>query len=257
MTGFEQAFEDTEKAASSAVVSAGALVKLARKVQKAAQQGRIGDVKRAQRDLAAAGSDLRQAVANVIEAWPFGEEDEEQYFKEHYARELRYAAEELGLDIYEQDGKLISYPSIVRVLPARRAITIGGKQVSAIRPGYVARLLLDSRNKPVRHKSDAFLEALYRVYSDIEQGEVGRVVPLARIYKLFTSLPGAGREYDKTDFGRDLYLLDVNGPRRTKKGSAISFPASSGTRGRSGLFSFVGPDGQEVRYYGIRFTQSE
>lgn len=194
MTGFEQAFEDTEKAASSAVVSAGALVKLARKVQKAAQQGRIGDVKRAQRDLAAAGSDLRQAVANVIEAWPFGEEDEEFHLREHYARELRYAAEELGLDIYEQDGKLISHPSIVRVLPARRAITIGGKQVSAIRPGYVARLLLDSRNKPVRHKSDAFLEALYRVYSDIEQGEVGRVVPLARIYKLFTSLPGARRE---------------------------------------------------------------
>lgn len=34
---------------------------------------------------------------------------------------------------------------------------------------------------------------------------------------------------------------------------AVSFPASTGTR-RSGLFTFVGPDGQEARYYGISFT---
>lgn len=255
MTGFEQAFEGAEQAADAAVAAAGGLVKLARRAQKAAQQGRIADVKRAQQEIETALGEVRRAVADVAASWPFADADEESHLRDHYARELRSAAEAVGLDIYEQDGRLIAHPSIVRILPARRAITIGGKRVSAIRPAHVARLLLENRSKPSRHRSDTFLESLYRVYADIEEGRLGRVVPLARIYRLLTSLPGAAREYDKTDFGRDLYLLDANGPRCTKKGAAVSFPASSGTRGRSGLFSFVGPDGQEVRYYSIRFTQ--
>ena len=83
-----------------------------------------------------------------------------------------------------------------------------------------------------------------------------RVVPLARIYRLLTSLPGAGRDYDRTDFARDLYRLQANGPMRTRKGAAVSFPASSGTRqAKRDLFTFVGPDGQDVVYYGIRFTK--
>ena len=43
-------------------------------------------------------------------------------------------------------------------------------------------------------------------------------MPLDRIYRLFTSLPGSSREYDRTDFARDLYILDTNGPKRTKQG---------------------------------------
>ena len=80
-------------------------------------------------------------------------------------------------------------------------------------------------------------------------------MPLDRIYRLLTSLPGINREYDRTDFARDLYNLDSSGLRRTRSGASVSFPASTGTRRPRGLFSFVGPDGRDVEYYGVRFTE--
>ncbi len=85
-------------------------------------------------------------------------------------------------------------------------------------------------------------------------GNQGRVVQLERVYRLFTSQPGSEREYNRTDFTRDLYLLDRDGPKTTKRGLRVSFPASSGTRGSQGIFSFVAPDGQVVTYYGIQFS---
>ena len=83
-----------------------------------------------------------------------------------------------------------------------------------------------------------------------------RVVPLERIYKLFTSLPGTRREYATTDFARDIYRLETSGQTTTRSGASVSFPASTGTRSAKGLFTFVGPDGQDVQYYGVRFTEA-
>ena len=79
-------------------------------------------------------------------------------------------------------------------------------------------------------------------------------MPLARIYEIFTSLPGSSREYDKTEFARSLYFLESNGPSHTKSGARVTFPSSTGTRSASGTFPFVGPDGQVITYYGIQFS---
>ena len=73
-----------------------------------------------------------------------------------------------------------------------------------------------------------------------------------------TALPGTARDYDRSDFARDLYILDSEGPHTSRKGAEVSFPSSTGTRRRSAdLFSFVGPDGDSVEYYGIRFSGAE
>lgn len=260
MSGFEQAFGDVEQAAASAISSAQGLVALARKMQKAARDGHIAGVKRTQSELDAALGELREAVTAAVESWPLAEDDEQRYLEDGYAEELRAAAERQGLKVYERDGKLISYPSIVRVLPGDRAVRVDGKKVAALRPSRLAGLLLKNQTKPGRFRPDRFLEALHTVYAEIVRHEApglaagdGPVVPLARVYKLLTSLPGAGREYDRTDFARDLYSLEVEGPRRTRKGAVVDFPASTGTR-RSGFFTFIGPDGQEARYYGVSFT---
>ena len=45
-----------------------------------------------------------------------------------------------------------------------------------------------------------------------------------RVYRLFTSLPGSDREYNRTDFTRDLYLLDRDGPKTTRRGLRVTFP---------------------------------
>ena len=267
MVSFEQAFSDTERAADSTLKSAADLVKQVRALKKAAQTGNIAAVKRSQDRLDEALGALRQEGANATSSWPFDDDDEKQYLNDHYADELRHAAEELGLDIHERDGHLISHPSIVRILPGERAVRVDRKKVSNIRPSHLAAFLLANQNKSSGFRPNRFLESLYAVYSDIVSEESSgrtvmpltvRVVPLARIYRLLTSLPGSSREYDRSDFARDLYILDANGPHRTRSGAVVSFPSSTGARRRSSdLFSFIGPDGQGVEYYGLRFTEGD
>ncbi len=262
MDSFEQAFSDTERAAISTQKSATALVNLAKQLQKAAKEGNITAIKRLQDRFNSDLDVLRQEVANAVKTWPFKDEEEEKYLSGEYTEELRSAAEEKGLAVHERDGRLISHPSIVRVLPSDRAVRIDRKQTSNIRPSHLVDLLLANQKKPARYPSARFLEALYNVYSDIVKEsssdrmlkDSGQVVSLERIYKLFTSLPGSQSEYNQTDFARDLYVLDANGPKHTRKGATVDFPSSTGARRARGLFEFVGPDGRSVAYYGIRFT---
>ena len=264
MDNFEQGFRDAERAADSTLKSATDLVKLARQLQKAAKDGNIAAVKRTQSRLDDALGNLRQAVVNAVESWPFDDGEEEQYLKDSYTTELRRAASEQGLEIHERDGQLISYPSIVRILPGERAVRIDRKKVSTIRPSYLTGILLQNQEKPRRYPAGRFLEALYQVYSELAKedssdrlmmGGPGRVVPLAKIYRLFTSMPGSGRDYTPMDFARDLYQLETSGVTKTKSGATVSFHAAAATRGTKGVFTFVGPKGQDVQYYGVRFTK--
>lgn len=266
MDSFEQAFSDTERAATTTRLSAEKLVSQAKQLQKAAKEGNIAAIKRVQSRLNSDLDALRQEVVNTVEIWPFGEEEEEQYLNNRYSAELCRAASAKGLAIQERDGRLISHPSILRVLPRARAVRIDKKQTSTIRPSYLAELLLKNQKKGSRYQSGAFLESLYSVYSRLSRedsqgrlvkGSQGRVIPLDIIYEMFTSRPGENREYNRTDFARDLYFLDINGPKRTRRGATVDFPSSTGARRASGLFSFVGPDGQDVQYYGVRFIEKD
>ena len=259
-TSFEQACHDTETAAASTLKSARNIVKLVNALQKAAREGNVGDLRKNAEKLESDLVSLRQEVANAIASWPFRDEEEEAYLREHYAAELRERAAENGLDIHERDGLLISHPSIVRVLPGNRAVRIDKKLVRTLRPSHLAGILEANQRKPPRFKSPTFLKALHERYLVLAKAEPprldrhGPVVPLARIYEAFTSLPGSTSEYGRTDFARDLYFLDRDGPAETRTGAHVSFPASSGVRSAKDTFPFVGPDGQVVTYYGIRFV---
>ena len=266
MVDFEQGFRDAERAATTMLAAVGDLSKLARQLQKAAREGSINSMRRAQERLDGALASVSQATSNVTRSWPFEDSDEEQYLNDGYADELRRVASERGLKIHERDGRLVSHPSILRILPGDRAVRVDKKRVSTIRPSYLADLLLENQKKAGRYESARFLESLYNVYVEIVRdlsadlagsGGFGTVVPLDRIYRLFTSLPGSSRDYDRTDFARDVYLLDVNGPRSTRKGATVSFPSSTGARTAKGLFTFVGPDGSDAAYYGIRFSRGD
>ena len=263
MSSFELAFNDTERAAASTIKSAASLGKLAKRLEKAAKEGNIAAIKRAQGELGNAVKALAQEMDNAVKVWPFQDDEEERYLRDDYAAELRAMAAQKGLTIYERDGRLVSHPSMVRIQPGDRAVRIDRKKVSTIRPSHLVSLLLENQKKPGRFGSGPFLESLYEVYSELIREDdsdrlvrgTSRVVPLERIYKLLTSLPGSSREYDRTDFARDLYLLETSGPTKTKSGATVSFPASTGTKSGRGLFTFVEPDGRDVLYYGVRFTE--
>ena len=108
-------------------------------------------------------------------------------------------------------------------------------------------------------RPETFLEALYKAYLIIvgrersgrliNDRESGQVILLLRVYEVFTSLPGSNREYDRTDFARDLYFLESSDARQVKAGARVSFPVS-----RQAALSFVGPDGKLITYYGIQFA---
>ena len=263
MSSFELAFNDTERAAASTIRSAAGLGKLAKRLEKAAQEGNIAAIKRAQGELGNAVSQLAQEVDNAVKIWPFHDDEEEQYLRDGYADELRGVAAQQGLTVRERDGRLIASPSIVRVLPSDRAVRIDRKQSSTLRPSTLVNLLLENQKKRGRYRSDAFLESLYRVYLGLEdssdrlmRGNQGLVVPLSKIYDMFTSRPGSAREYTPTDFARDLYMLDRSGVTRTRSGASVSFPTSTGARSAN-LFTFFDQDGRDFPYYGIRFDKAD
>ena len=245
MKSFEAGFDSVERTAKSTKESASQIGKIATRLEKAAQKGEINAM---HRELAALDSSLgalRQQAANAQEAWPFQPEEEANYLLNGYLSELDQVASKKDLlKTHLQDGRLIAHPSIVRTLPPNRAVRVDKRQVSTIRPSYLAQVLAKNQKKPARFNSAAFLEALYDDYklvARLQSGSPQRIlsdgrgptVPLRRIYQALTSLPGISRDYDSTEFARDLYNLDRSG-LRTRSGAEVFFHST-----RQGGFQFI------------------
>ena len=263
MVNFERAFDDVTENCDRALEATKALSRQITQLRKASKDGNIAAMKRVQARLAETLNGLTDPVNSAADAWPYCDEQETQHLRDGFAAELRSVASEKGLTVYERDGNLISSPSIVRVLVGEKAVRIDRKKVSAIRPSHLTNVLLKAQKNPPRSRPQPFLEALYKVYQALTResssrpigGTVASVIPLARIYELFVALPGVRRDYTATDFARDLYQLDRSGVNTTRSGATVTFPASTGARSARNLFTFVGPDGAEVKYYGIRFIE--
>lgn len=271
VTRFEQVLGKATRAAETAVKSASDVAKSARKARKAALVGDIAAIGRCPADLDKTIDALSQAVATLEQAiscaveWPVVPTEEQPSFANRYSAELREAAAADGLGIHERDGALISYPTVIRVGPDRSLI-VNQKKIRTVRPSHVISLLRAEQAKVGQYRPERFLDSLYLIYEDILRDHKKRLLEtgsmptmaLSRIYKHLTALPGASRGYTKTDFARDLYVLDSTGPKRAKKGKGpeVIFSGSSGTRATKDYFSFVGPDGYESKYYGIQFVEA-
>ena len=265
MVTFEQGFAAVETAADAAEVAARKLAVTARRLRKAAQEGTLTKLRRETEQLTEALSAVGERVARAAASWPFDESQEPGYLKEQYADEFRAAAAAIGLHVTDRDDALVCSPSIIRLLPADRALKVDAKKRAAIRPSRLA-ADLDAMQQRMRPKSDRqqqlFLEALYKTYKVIRGTRRGdslfdsaRVVPLADVYAVFTSLPGTRSQYTKTDFARDIYLLDSSEMATTRSGAQVSFPFSTAGRTNSNVFSFVDRNGNVIRYYGVQFTE--
>jgi len=264
MTSFEQAFSQVEAAAVATTTAATQVASIAKQIRKAAKDGNIGGMKKAEARLTESLSRLRQEVENASSSWPYKDEEEHSYLAEDFSEELRSTAKEMQLDIFERDGVLISYPSTVRILADEGAVRVDRKKVSSIRPSRLVSELLANQKRGPRFRPQVFLDALFKAYNIISRpqdkgamfgdGANAPVVPLDSIYEVFTSMPGSTREYDRMDFARDIYFLDSGDIRATRSGAQVSFPISTAARAGRKIFSFVGPDGNLINYYGIQFT---
>jgi hypothetical protein len=256
LSTFEQGFVEMEKAADATIRAAKALISNATLLVRVANDGDVSRMRKIVDHLDLSLSTLTQEVANVRGAWPFSAGEEEQYLRERYGVELLQQAKLQGVQISKWDEALVAYPSLLRIIPSERAVKVDRTKTQNLRPSKIVGLLKRTQTTKTRMRSETFLEVLYQAYCLIVGNtETGTTVLLAQIYKVLTILPMLGHEYDKSEFARDLLMLDRSGVRTTKTGLSFSLPAATGTKGSKDIFTSVGPDGVIVTFYAINFSK--
>jgi hypothetical protein len=254
---FEAALAATERGVDSALRSAGAATRELRKALVGARSGQVRDLRRA---LAAAESAANALVDEARAARAGFDFDEQSYLADgRYAKELLAMAATSGVTMFEEDERLLCYPSLVKVIPGDAAVEIDKTRERRLRPSVLVRLLGDRQGRAPRFKADAFLESLGSAYELVvtrDGKKADAVVRLIDLWAVLTMLPGQAREYTKQEFARDLYLLDQAGATRTRAGRVLRWSASTGTKG-TGVLTTVARGGQQQRYWGVSFSASE
>lgn len=235
----------------AATKAVGTLTRELRKARAAALVGQVRDLRRTLESTRALTADVTAAVDRAAASYDV---DEPALLASGaYAKELLAAAERAGVTMFEDDDRLLCYPSIVRVLPGDAALEIDRKRARGIRPSVVVEQLGRAQRAGPRFKAAPFLTGLVGAYDLVVAGQgkpAGAVVRLLEVYAALTLLPGQAKEYSKAEFARDLYLLDQSGVAETAKGRRLRWAASSGTR-EAGVLSTVTRSGAQQRYWGV------
>jgi hypothetical protein len=248
---FEEAFAQAERAAQAATLAASRLVTAARALARAAAEGDIGRLRRAGERLSEEAEAARGEAANACAAWMLDPESEERYLREEYTEELIRSADANGLKMQRHGSSIISYPLIIRILPSQRAVALNRRKVSGLRPSKLAARVKASQNRASRGNPQTFLQTLFAAYKLVAQGErAGAAVSLEEIFRILTLSPGS--DYSREDFARDLLTLDRSGITATRSGARVSLPAARDARN---TFVCATPDGEVVRFYGIKFSE--
>lgn len=265
MGEFEQALARTEADALGTQRAAEAVVKASKALVTAAKAGDLAALERTLAETTRTMSALAVQQRNALEGWDF--DAIEHVRSGGYLAELKDAAEALQLRLFEQEGRLFSYPVLLRIVPGSEVsdlvVTIDRKRTRTIRPSFLAALLKRASTQPPKFKAAAFLKALYEAYR-VAEGDYGRrevdartgpMVELVRLYELLTLFPGHQREYGRQEFARDLYLLDQGAVKETN-GHSFRLAASTGTKlSASKFFQLVDREGHERMYYAICFER--
>jgi hypothetical protein len=256
----ESALAEAEHEAEAVLKAAAKVAGALKAMQKAAREGDLRKLRAAPDTIRQYMTTLDQEVARVEGGLDF---DEESYLRAGgFTRELLHMAQARGLTLTEQDDRLYSYPMLISIAAADRAVKIDRKVERRIRPSFLINVLRERQRMPARFKAADFLESLLLAYTiavDLASKErrFGSVVPLREIYQLFTVMPGRAKEYALAEFTRDIYLVDASGVNTTKNGSAVDFHASTGAKSDRGVLTIVTETGAEKRYFGISFSKGD
>jgi hypothetical protein len=254
---FEAALAAAERSVDVALRSAAAATRELRKALAGAKTGQVRDLRRA---LTAAESASAALAAEARAARDGFDLDEQSYLADgRYAKELLTMAAANGVTMFEEDERLLCYPSLVKVIPADVAVEIDKKRERRLRPSVLVGLLGERQGRAPQFKPEAFLESLCSAYDLMVAREAKKadgVVRLVDLWGVLTMLPGQAREYTKQEFARDLYLLDQAGVTRTRDGRVLRWSASTGTKG-TGVLTTVARSGQQQRYWGVSFSGAE
>lgn len=254
----EAALAATEAQADTVLRLASGVVRELKRVKAGAAGGQLRDLRRDLETAEEAAAGLARAAAELRADFTF--DDEAHLASGAYTKELLAVAAEAGVEAFEEDDRILSYPSVVRVLPGDRALEIDKRRERRLRPSMVVRLLAAAQGRSPRFKPEPFLDSLLSAYELVvarEAKQPGAVVRLVEVWGVLTLLPGQQRDYTRQEFARDLYLLDQTGVTVTpRSGRRLRWAASTGTRG-AGVLTTVARGGQQQRYWGIAFMAAE
>lgn len=246
----ESALNDLTEAVTGAVTSTTELAKTLKHARTAAATGKLADIDKSITQARQQLAIITERISLLESSWDF---DARQYFESgDYTRELLAAMANEGLKPVDRDGRIMSYPSILRVMPADQTLEVDRKKERRVRPGFIAAELRKHRDKKTGIAPERLIEILYRAYGALVAGGKGTgIVRVMDIYDLLTQLPQA-REYTKPEFGRDLVRLDMSDVRATKAGKRLELRADTAAKGAA-VLSAVTPDGEVRLYSGVEF----
>jgi hypothetical protein len=254
----EETLAGVERRAETALKSAGTATTQLRRARAAAKTGQVRELRKAVAAAEAACAELTEAVASVRAA--FDLDEQEHLSSGAYVKELLEAAQAAGVAMYEEDDRLMCYPSLVRVLPGDAAVEIDKVRERRIRPSVLVSLLAAAQQRAPRFKPESFLDSLRGAYELAVAGSgksPDAVVRLLDVWSVLTLLPGQSREYSRQEFARDLYLLDQSGATSTARSPRVlRWAASTGTKA-AGVLTTVARSGQQQRYWGVSFSLPE
>jgi hypothetical protein len=251
----EETLAATERAVDSALKSAALVTRELRKALAGARSGQVRDARKALAAALAAADGLAAEARALHDG--FDPNEQEYLATGGYTKELLAAAEAKGVAIFEEEDRLLCYPSLLRVLPGEAAVEIDKVRERRIRPSVLVDLLARTQQRAPRFKAEAFLDSLragYELVVASEGKKADGVVRLVDVWSVLTMLPGQRGQYSKQEFARDLYLLDQSGVTRTARSPReLRWSASTGTKG-SGVLVTVARSGQRQYYWGVSFT---
>ncbi len=253
----ESALADAERQAEATLKVLGAATTQLRKARAAAKTGHVRDLRKATAAARSLGAEIVECAAALQDAFDIDEQD--HLSSGAYTAELLAAAEAAGVAMFEEDDRLMCYPSLLRVLAADGSVEVDKVRERRIRPSVLVGLLAAAQQRAPRFKPEAFLDSVRGAY-ELTVAAAGKspdaVVRLVDIWAVLTMLPAQAREYSKQEFARDLYLLDQSGVMSTPRSSRqLRLSASTGTRS-SGVLTTVARSGQRQRYWGVSFTKA-
>ena len=256
----EQALADIEAQAGDLVKTTKQVMASFKKIKDAAKVGDLVKLRKLLEEGKSATLSLGCDFVKTQERLNF---DEASYLAgKDFRQELLTTAQQMGVNLYEHDGYLFSYPVLLKILHKERAVSIDRIRENRLRPSVLVKRLKEVQNKPLRFKPQTFLEMLYTAYSIVVAGRgkhligKGTVIPLLELYQLLTLLPWQASEYTRQEFGRDVYLLDKIGTITTKNDHRANFHASTGVRDVSRTLTVIAQGGREKTYYGISFVKT-
>jgi hypothetical protein len=251
----EEALQAAERDADAAIKTLGSALNAAKKTKAAAAHGQIRDLQQSLEATLNLAEQATVAARELRQGWRF---DVAEWFSSgDYAKELLAAANEAGVQAFESDDRILSYPVIVQVSPSDTTVLIDKQKDRRVRPSVVVGHLATLQQRPPRFRAEAFIETLAAGYDLVVASKglrPGAPARLVDVHKVLTLMPGAARDYTRQEFARDLYLLDQNGVIESKDGRRMSLPASALTRSGAVLMT-VTRSGQRKIYAGLAFTE--